>query len=341
MTSLKCTYTNFSMETRLTADSFMGYENYSPVELTEALEMDQDFALPSIYSEATYLLDVMSQSNQDTGGYSGMDSLPATEPITDIIQDTYPDENMSGFPSSEIESHPQLDTSLEREAGAETEGADTRRETQGAEEQRPELYSSPSWNGPERKLFDPIEIMDPESWDHYFSAVEAERHAEQEARERPFPCPRCGKRYKTKKYLAEHIRGVHVREVRFTCGICGKGFFWQADFKIHKQRKMPCKPAKSPVAPLPTTIPSACHLSNQEEVQERLEPQNDERPFRCPNPKCGKSYKTKGALSEHFRGVHQHEIRWNCARCGRGFFFHSAYYSHQNLKTPCAPKEVT
>ena len=56
-------------------------------------------------------------------------------------------------------------------------------------------------------------------------------HADQEAREQPLPCPQCEKRYKTRKYLAEHIRGVHVREVRFACGICGKGFFWPTDFK--------------------------------------------------------------------------------------------------------------
>jgi hypothetical protein len=96
-------------------------------------------------------------------------------------------------------------------------------------------------------------------------------HADQEAREQPFPCPQCEKRYKTRKYLAEHIRGVHVREVRFACGICGKGFFWPTDFKIYKQRKMPCKPANSPAAPLPTAILSSCHLSNQEELQEKTE----------------------------------------------------------------------
>ena len=84
---------------------------------------------------------------------------------------------MTGFSSSEVESHPQLDTPLEREAGAETKGADTRMETQGAEEQGPRLYSFSSWSDPERRIFGPIEAMDPESWDHYFSAVEAERHA--------------------------------------------------------------------------------------------------------------------------------------------------------------------
>jgi hypothetical protein len=62
----------------------MGYENYSPMELTEASEMDRDFELPSMYSEATYFLGVISQRNQDTGGYNGINRLPATEPITDI-----------------------------------------------------------------------------------------------------------------------------------------------------------------------------------------------------------------------------------------------------------------
>jgi hypothetical protein len=184
--------------------------------------------------------------------------------------------------------------------------------------------------------------MDPESWDHYFPLwkLNGIPHADQEARERPFPCPQCGKRYKTRKYLTEHIRGVHVREVRFACGIWGKGFFWPTDFEIYKQRKMPCKPAKPPVAPLPTAIPSACHLSNQEKIQERPEAQNDEQSFGARTQSVGSLTRRKEALREHFRGAHQHEIRWTCARCDRGFLFYGAYYSHQIFKTPCAPKEV-
>jgi hypothetical protein len=156
-----------------------------------------------------------------------MDRLPATEPITDIIQDTFFKKKITGFSSNEVDSHPQLDTPLERETGAETKGADTRTETQRAEEQGPRLYSFSSGSDPERRLFGPIEVMDPESWDHYFPLwkLNGIPHADQEARERPFPCPQCGKRYKTRKYLTEHIRGVHVREVRFACGIWGKGFF--------------------------------------------------------------------------------------------------------------------
>jgi hypothetical protein len=166
---------------------------------------------------------------------------------------------MTGFSSSEVESHPQLDTPLEREAGAETTGADTRMETQGAEEQGPDCILSRLGVTLNGGFLVPLKLWIQKVGTIIFPLwkLNGMPHADQEAREQPFPCPQCEKRYKTRKYLAEHIRGVHVREVRFACGICGKGFFWPTDFKIYKQRKMLCKPANSPVAPLPTAILSS------------------------------------------------------------------------------------
>ena len=50
--------------------------------------------------------------------------------------------------------------------------------------------------------------------------------------ERPFLCQECGKAYKLRSHLAQHIR-YHTGEKPFKCDICGQGFHLSGDRNRH------------------------------------------------------------------------------------------------------------
>ncbi|XP_041082439.1 zinc finger protein 574 isoform X2 [Polyodon spathula] len=80
--------------------------------------------------------------------------------------------------------------------------------------------------------------------------------------ERPYPCPECGKRFRQATHLREHRR-THSGERPFGCEICPKRFV------------------------------QSMHLAEHRRTH------TGERPHRCPQPACGKAFKTFSNLRSH------------------------------------------
>lgn len=53
-----------------------------------------------------------------------------------------------------------------------------------------------------------------------------------------FRCDICGKTFKKKPHLREHIRGSHSAIPRYSCHLCGKTFGWRADYLKHQRKHM-------------------------------------------------------------------------------------------------------
>ena len=79
------------------------------------------------------------------------------------------------------------------------------------------------------------------------------KHPIKEA-ERPFPCDECGKTYKSKNSLREHVKIVHMKSavrqaITIHCPTCGKvfhqkGHYYTHDYIQHKGMRAKCKKCK-------------------------------------------------------------------------------------------------
>lgn len=70
----------------------------------------------------------------------------------------------------------------------------------------------------------------------YFSQTDLKKHIERAHTEESFPCETCGKIYKTRDYLINHVRALHM-ERRYNCDFpgCGKRFPVSNKLKIHRK----------------------------------------------------------------------------------------------------------
>ncbi|XP_077107124.1 uncharacterized protein LOC143764907 isoform X2 [Ranitomeya variabilis] len=112
-----------------------------------------------------------------------------------------------------------------------------------------------------------------------------------------FPCPQCGKYFKSKGSLLKH-QLLHLDKKPYSCLQCGKGFTQKSGLIKH----------------------------------ERIH--TDERPFPC--SKCGKSFTQKSVLVEHQRG-HSGEKPFSCSECGKCFTWKSVLFEHQKTHTGKKP----
>ncbi|KAM4031023.1 uncharacterized protein ACNLHF_018597 isoform 2-T4 [Anomaloglossus baeobatrachus] len=112
-----------------------------------------------------------------------------------------------------------------------------------------------------------------------------------------FPCPQCGKYFKSKASLLKH-QLLHLDKKPYSCSQCEKGFTQKSGLIKH----------------------------------ERIH--TDERPFPC--TKCGKSFTQKSVLVEHQRG-HSGEKPFSCTECGKCFTWKSVLFEHQKTHTGNKP----
>eukprot|EP01083_Nonionella_stella_P271491 919969_1 len=98
--------------------------------------------------------------------------------------------------------------------------------------------------------------------------------------ERTFHCEQCGKSYKQKGCLTEHIRKIHDKEKHYQCVVCRKEFYQKSQWTVHKR----------------------IH--------------SGERPYKCII--CGKAFRQNGDLTKHKR-IHTGEKPYQCNVCNKRF----------------------
>uniref|UniRef100_A0A336LXQ9 CSON007426 protein n=1 Tax=Culicoides sonorensis TaxID=179676 RepID=A0A336LXQ9_CULSO len=174
-------------------------------------------------------------------------------------------------------------------------------------------------------------------------------------------CDLCGKKFKTRKLILEHIQGVHFtnksdpNRIRYPCDICGKSYTEKGSLRNHKRdkhsnnpkirEKKLCPHCGEPKKDLakhielvhsdkqflflcdlcPKTYRSKEALKNHHKLAHELqEPQ-----FQC--QQCFKMFKTNGELKSHTNGVHGEDLRLPCDICRKVFKTKSTLRFHKKM----------
>jgi len=134
-----------------------------------------------------------------------------------------------------------------------------------------------------------------------------------------YPCPVCGKIFRSRRYLRRHSK---THGLTHACDICGKNYRSRKYLRLHQRRHEKAAMAaanpttdSTPVPPRPrfsctecsftTDVIAAIHAHRQEHV-----PSNS---VRCAI--CGRAYSNRAALSKH-RRVHDTDRPFACPKPG-------------------------
>ena len=134
---------------------------------------------------------------------------------------------------------------------------------------------------------------------------------------KPYNCPSCEKSFRASGSLKQH-KLLHKEEKECSCPECGKKFRHKYTIRVHMrthtgERPYACKTEGCPVRCATQSAVSA-HARNKhsDEIVERL--------FTCPD--CSLALKTKTALEQHKKRVHDPNRVQNfeCTECHKRFF---------------------
>ncbi|CAJ1084269.1 zinc finger protein OZF-like [Xyrichtys novacula] len=143
--------------------------------------------------------------------------------------------------------------------------------------------------------------------------------------ERPFSCTMCGKRFSQKCHLTNHL-GSHKKEKPFSCSECSERFTRKDSLTRHMQIHTGEKSFSCSVCEK-----RFCHKRN---LTQHMVVHSGENPFIC--TKCGKRCSQKCTQSQH-RDTNAKEAPYTCSECGKRFYYksslevHIAYHQREKL----------
>ncbi|OXA45157.1 zinc finger protein 160 [Folsomia candida] len=138
----------------------------------------------------------------------------------------------------------------------------------------------------------------------FLSKYHVSRHEKTEHAENPvrFRCTPCGKEFKIKAHLGQHIP-THTKEKPYNCATCGKSFSHKATMKFHEEM----------------------HKSTREV-------------FKC--QLCFKLLSTKLCLHRHIKAVHENERNYPCTFCDKTFSHSSHVKRHVEARHPVDKEKI-
>ncbi|XP_058116428.1 transcription factor grauzone-like [Anopheles ziemanni] len=163
-------------------------------------------------------------------------------------------------------------------------------------------------------------------------------------------CDECGRAYRTRGRLTEHILTSHAGDGSTNCArcdICGKKFSSKSTLSYHMTTHEPnvhqeqcehCgKWLKNKICLRKHMLQHSGFLyhcdkcdystTNSQRMQSHLRVQHtDAKPYEC--PECGKAFKLRYNLRNHM-AQHTGERKFTCEFCSRQFASSSNYYSHR------------
>ncbi|XP_044028038.1 zinc finger protein 391-like [Siniperca chuatsi] len=160
------------------------------------------------------------------------------------------------------------------------------------------------------------------------SGIEGQKNSEapesdigSSAKERPFPCSYCGKRFSLKGNLNRHIRD-HTGERPFPCTGCDKSFKDSGSLTAH----MRCHTGEQPYS----CLFCGKNFSGRGNMTRHMRIHTGEKPFTC--SVCSKSFHVKEHLNRHMK-YHTGEKPFSCTVCGKGCAQKTDLKKHMRVHT--------
>ncbi|XP_058444478.1 transcription factor grauzone-like [Malaya genurostris] len=161
-------------------------------------------------------------------------------------------------------------------------------------------------------------------------------------------CEHCGKYYKSRHILTNHIKLKHTEPTDFICDICAKGFHLRSQFLLHKiehrnptELKMQCEICQRWLKNRPNwrrhmqqheqtevTCDICGHVSpHQRALMGHKRRQHRDRQYPC--TLCPKTFRKPITLREHVAAVHTGDVLYSCTFCDKTFNSHANMHSHK------------
>ena len=141
------------------------------------------------------------------------------------------------------------------------------------------------------------------------------------------PCSTCGKTFRNENYLKAHVKHRHGKP-KFHCDKCDSfSTHFELHYKHHRYTKHGIlTPPDAPVYSCEGCnykSPSKSILDRHVRVTQHSADPNAEPVTMavCPEPNCGKTYRTERLAQQHYRGVHRAGYVSNCSQCDQGWWY--------------------
>ena len=173
-----------------------------------------------------------------------------------------------------------------------------------------------------------------------------------------FPCEYCKTAFHFPNELKHHIKRVHLKEERFKCQKCDRGFYGLYGLKVHMPTHSDLKPYKcekcgmgfSKEGSLALHCTQVCSAFKCNVCYKDFEGRNSlMRHIKCHNQDqiseikalpceyCKKAFNVPNELKIHIKRVHLKEENFKCQKCDKGFYSSYELKNHMSTHSELKP----